>query len=266
MLAPTTAGRSTLLGIIGMALLQGVATTMHQEALRLHGPAPAAAPPIADTPPSADAAADASGREGGAARWEHDHGDGPQPVALLDENGVRRIARVAGPLLPSGRFEASSSSSSSDSADDEEDDHEDIADDAVCSPDHGQTSAPKMKTRPALPGPRPPWFWKAPRWHTPKKSSTPSTDVNYKTKRQRRSKHGPAQVGVGLRQLDGLQCSNWPGNASQGPEPWNGRSTSTGPRMSRGRVVAEAALGVQASLLLQWTVLAALVHSTQLLP
>ena len=104
----------------------------------VNGPAPAAAPPIADTPPSADAAADASGREGGAARWEHDHGDGPQPVALLDENGVRRIARVAGPLLPSGRFEASSSSSSSDSADDEEDDHEDIADDAVCSPDHGR--------------------------------------------------------------------------------------------------------------------------------
>ena len=116
---------------------------MHQEALRLHGPAPAAAPPIADTPPSADAAADASGREGGAARWEHDHGDGPQPVALLDENGVRRIARVAGPLLPSGRFEASSSSSSSDSADDEEDDHEDIADDAVCSPDHGPDERPE---------------------------------------------------------------------------------------------------------------------------
>eukprot|EP00439_Symbiodinium_sp_Y106_P071429 s2396_g12.t2 len=38
MLAPTTAGRSTLLGIIGMALLLGVATTMHQEALRLQFP------------------------------------------------------------------------------------------------------------------------------------------------------------------------------------------------------------------------------------
>ncbi|CAE7194524.1 Pol [Symbiodinium sp. CCMP2592] len=45
--------------------------------------------------------------------WEWDHPDGPQPVLVYEENVVRRLARVAGPLLPSGRFEASSSSSSS---------------------------------------------------------------------------------------------------------------------------------------------------------
>ena len=37
--------------------------------------------------------------------WAQDHSPGPQPVRLCEDEGRRRMARVAGPLLQNGAFE-----------------------------------------------------------------------------------------------------------------------------------------------------------------
>ena len=86
------------------------------------GPPPTAARGSRDTPPDA-----ASGsRDAATASWEYDHSSGPQPVVVLEADGTRRVARVAGPLTRSGRFRDSSDSSGSSSNDDDEDDERDI--------------------------------------------------------------------------------------------------------------------------------------------
>eukprot|EP00439_Symbiodinium_sp_Y106_P055998 s1835_g7.t2 len=93
------------------------------------GPPPTAARGSRDTPPDA-----ASGsRDAATASWEYDHSSGPQPVVVLEADGTRRVARVAGPLTRSGRFRDSSDSSGSSSNDDDEDDEDDERD--IRSPD-----------------------------------------------------------------------------------------------------------------------------------
>ena len=92
----------------------------HADAPR--GPPPPA--PVNGPMPAAASAPRATPRDA-TAEWERDHSSGPQPVVILEADGSRRIARVAGPLLPSGRFEGHSESSSSSSTDGEDDDEED---------------------------------------------------------------------------------------------------------------------------------------------
>ena len=94
----------------------------HADAPR--GPPPPA--PVNGPMPAAASAPRATPRDATAEHeWERDHSSGPQPVVILEADGSRRIARVAGPLLPSGRFEGHSESSSSSSTDGEDDDEED---------------------------------------------------------------------------------------------------------------------------------------------
>ena len=94
----------------------------HADAPR--GPPPPA--PVNGPMPAAASAPRATPRDSAAEHvWERDHSSGPQPVVILEADGTRRIARVAGPLLPSGRFEGRSESSSSSSTDGEDDDEED---------------------------------------------------------------------------------------------------------------------------------------------
>ena len=112
----------------------------------VRGPAPSTVPTAADTPPCASANATANSRDGGESHWEQDHRDGPQPVVILDANGERRIARVAGPLLPSGRFADHSSSSSSDSMDGDDTGDED----EVRSPDRGPDGHPADEAETSL--------------------------------------------------------------------------------------------------------------------
>ena len=122
-------------------------------------PAPA---PVNGPMPAAASAPRATPRDAAVEHvWERDHSSGPQPVVILEADGTRRIARVAGPLLPSGRFEGRSESSSSSSTDGEDDDEDDAERHSPATlPDLGRMLRSSHGRRPLL-------FWRGLVWPTP---------------------------------------------------------------------------------------------------
>ena len=182
------------------------------------GPPPTAARGSRDTPPDA-----ASGsRDAATAGWEYDHSSGPQPVVVLEADGTRRVARVAGPLTRSGRFRDSSDSSDSSSNDDDEDDEDDERD--IRSPDgaaDATDSGTWSETSLILEGP----------------SLRDSKDRTRRQMKDAASHRGPllrkwAPCAAEPPQQPGLRYKHWRGVASQAHEPGSGRPKNTRPLMN----------------------------------